>query len=62
MIIIYLEPSHFMQKCDLSCLNRPPRLVLVCTMLVFVLYALLISLSMLNSTLGTMLMLIISPK
>jgi len=50
------------KKCDLSGLNRLPRLVLVCTMLVFVLYALVISLSMLNSTLGTMFMLITSPK
>jgi len=62
MIIIYLEPCHSMQKCDSSCLNRLPRLVLVYTMLVFVLYALVISLSMLNSALGTMFMLITSQK
>jgi len=39
-----------------------PMLVLVCTMLMIVCYALVISLIMLNSTLGTMFMLITSPK
>ena len=37
-------------------------LVLVCAMLMFVCYVLVISLFMLNSTLGTMFMLIISPN
>jgi len=39
-----------------------PMLVLVCTMLMFVCYALVISLIMLNSTLGAMFMLITSLK
>ena len=38
MIIIYLEPCHSMQKCDLNCLNRLPMLMFEWTMLVFVLY------------------------
>ena len=62
MIIIYLEPCHSMQKCDLNYLNRLPMLMFEWTILVFVLYALVISLSMLNLTLGIMFMLITSPK
>ena len=62
MIIIYLEPCHSMQKYDLNCLNRLPMLMFEWTMLVFVLNALVISLSMLNLTLGTMFMLVTSPK
>jgi len=55
MIIIYLGSSHFMQRCDLTCLN-------MLSMLMFVCYALVISLSMLNLTFGTMVMLITSPN
>jgi len=51
-----------MQKCDLTCLIMLPMLVFVCAMLMCVCYALVNSFSMLNSTLGTMFMLITSPN
>ena len=61
MIINYLGSCHFMQKCDLTCLNMLLMLVVDCAMLMFVFYALVISLSMLNLTFGTMFMLVTSP-
>ena len=62
MIIICLGSCQFMQKCELTCLTMLPMLVFACAMLMFVLYALVISLSMLNLTFGTMFMLITSPN
>ena len=58
MIIIYLGTCHPLQKCVLNCLNRLPLLMFESTMLVFVLNALVNSLSMLNLILGTMFMLV----
>jgi len=57
MIINYLGSCHFMQKCDLTCSNM---LMFAYTMLMFVFYALVNSLSMLISTFGTMFMLVTS--
>jgi len=62
MNIICLGSCHFMQECELTCLIVFPMLVFVYAMLMFVLDELVISLSMLNSTLGTMFMLITSPN
>jgi hypothetical protein len=62
MIINYLGSCHFMQKCDLTCLNMLPMLMIACAMPMFVFYALVSSLSVLNSTFGTIFMLVTSPN
>ena len=62
MIIIYLGLCHFMHKYNLTCLIMPSLLMFACTMLLFVFYALVNSSSMLNSTIGTMFMLVTSPN
>jgi len=51
-----------MQKCDLTCLNMLSMLMVASVMLMFVFYALVNSSSMLNSTFGTMFMLVTSPN